>query len=108
MEQDLKADASKEERLFAKVQAVREQEAENDAFQEERSFDRAHVPGTSADAAAEVLDARTAEAQDTSATAAASSPKEVMFLLPCLFRRRKLTSLKARHKPSAWTHYRAR
>ena len=43
MEQDLEADAAREEQHYAKVQAVREQQAEDDAFQEEQSFDRDHV-----------------------------------------------------------------
>ena len=51
MEQDLEADAAREEQHYAKVQVAREQQAEDDAFQEEQSFDRDHVraPPDSAD-----------------------------------------------------------
>ena len=47
----MEADAAREEQHYAKVQAVREQQAEDDAFQEEQSFDRdhAHTPPDSAD-----------------------------------------------------------
>ena len=51
MEQDLEADAAREEQHYAKVQVAREQQAEDDAFQEEQSFDRDHMhaPPDSAD-----------------------------------------------------------
>ena len=47
MEQEIEEDASEEERHASKVQAVQESEAEDDAFREEQSFDRAHAAGPS-------------------------------------------------------------
>ena len=43
VEQDMEADAAREEQHYAKVQVAREQQAEDDAFQEEQSFDRDHM-----------------------------------------------------------------
>ncbi|CAK0771076.1 hypothetical protein CVIRNUC_003830 [Coccomyxa viridis] len=40
VEQNMEADAAREEQHYAKVQVAREQQAEDDAFQEEQSFDR--------------------------------------------------------------------
>ena len=46
MEQEVEENAAKEEQLHSKVQAAQEQQAENDAFWEEWSFDKAHAPGS--------------------------------------------------------------
>ncbi len=53
MEQEIEEDASREEQLYSKVQAVQESEAEDDAFREEQSFDRAHAPSPSLSADSE-------------------------------------------------------